>query len=261
MREPSRPISSPNREIVLSISHPRPLAEAARQLEEKLGMAISYEDVAPIYRGDYARPLDTDWGRKIDEEGDHRFRDNRIDIAGGALDIHIPVDAAGNPAMPVSQILWELIDQHKARGNPGQFQLLTVDDSLVIVPVSKRDTNGMLIPEHSPLDAQISFPMARRGGAETFDVISKTVTTASGRTVHFGLGGPKRFAKTAIELGADRETARDVLIRALKGLRYEDGREFAKTWSWQLLCGPERRMQTTPTDADIFCSLNPRFFQ
>ena len=105
-------------------------------------MAISYEDVAPIYSGDYARPLDTDWGRKIDEEGDHRFRDNRIDIAGGALDIHIPVDAAGNPAMPVSQILWELIDQHKARGNPGQFQLLTVDDSLVIVPVAKRDTKG-----------------------------------------------------------------------------------------------------------------------
>jgi hypothetical protein len=60
--------STQDREIVLSISHPRPLAEAARQREEKLGMEISYEDVAPIYSGDYARPIDTDWGRKTDEE-------------------------------------------------------------------------------------------------------------------------------------------------------------------------------------------------
>jgi hypothetical protein len=172
----------------------------------KLGTAISYEDVAPVYSGDYARPLDTDWGRKIDERDD-RFRGtNRIELAGGALDIHIPVGTAGKPTVPVSQILWELIDQHKARGNPGQFQLLTVDDNLVIVPVAKRDANGMFIPEHSPLDAQISFPVARRGGAETLDVISKAVTIASGRTVHVSLSGPNRFAQTAIELGADRET-------------------------------------------------------
>src|SRR5881628_1772769 len=92
----------------------------------------------------------TDSGRRIPSSG------------RGALDIHIPVDAAGKPTVPISQILWELIDQHKARGNPGQFQLLTIDDSLVIVPVAKRDTKRMFIPEHSSLDAQISFPVARR---------------------------------------------------------------------------------------------------
>jgi hypothetical protein len=256
--------NSQDQEIVRSINDPRPLAEAVRQLEERLGTAISYEDVAPVYSRDYARPLDTDWGRKASEHDDRYRGTNRIELAGGALEIHIPVDPAGKPMMPVSQVLWDLIEQHRARGNPGQFQLLTINDSLVIVPTEKRDTAGAFVPEYSPLDTQISFPVARRSGAETLKVITEAVSSASGRTVHVGQFGINLFAQTAIELGADHERARDVLMRALKGLRWADGRrvpDVPKVWSWQLLCGPDRLMTTTPTLADISCALNLRSFQ
>jgi hypothetical protein len=181
--------------MMLSINDPRPLAEAARQLAEKLGTAISYEDVALIYSGDYARALDTEWGRKFSEHDDRFKTTNRIGSVGGALEIHIPLDAAGKPIVPVSQILRDLIEQHNARGNPGLFQLLTIDNSLVIVPTAKRDTAGAFMPEYSPLDAQISFPVARRSGAETLKVIIEAATSASGRTVHLGGSGSNFFYK------------------------------------------------------------------
>jgi len=61
--------------------------------------------------------------------------------------------------------------------------VVIINDSLVIVPVTKRDINGMLGPEYSPLESQISFPVEKRSGMETLEVICRAVTTASGRMV------------------------------------------------------------------------------
>src|SRR5439155_23529486 len=74
-----------DRDVVLSVNGPRPLSDAAMQLESKLGTAISYEDVALIYAGDYARALDTDWGREYGERGDARFKTLRIRTSGCAV--------------------------------------------------------------------------------------------------------------------------------------------------------------------------------
>jgi len=247
-----------DRDVVLSINDPRPLAEAARLLESKLGRAVSYEDVALVYSGDYARALDTDWGRKYAEQ-DARFKAmNRIGSVGGSLDIRVAIDtASGTPVLPVTQILQDVIDQHKARGNPGQFQLLPIGDAFVVVPTAKRDTNGMFIPEYSPLDSPISFPVAVRSGAETLKVICEAVTNASGRRLSEGLA-PKLLFNTVVEVGADHETARDVLVRAWRGLRWADGRSFPSIpkMSWHLLCAPNRAMTTVPPPADVLCALN-----
>ena len=69
------------------------------------------------------------------------------------------------------------------------------------------------------------------------------------------------FFKTVVELGADHETARDVLVRTLRGLRWADGRNFPdmpKMWSWHLLYGPDRLITTTPALADGSYALNLR---
>jgi len=135
--------------------------------------AISYEDVALIYSGDYARALDTDWGRKYAEQNAQFKAANRFGLVGGSLDIHVAIDpASARPVLPVTQILEDVIEQHKARGNPGQFELLAIEDGFAIIPMVKRDATGMLIPEYSPLDSAISFPLAVRSGAETLKVIS-----------------------------------------------------------------------------------------
>src|SRR2546422_10746571 len=122
-----------DRDVVLSVNGPRPLSDAPMQLESKLGIAISYEDVALVYAGDYARALDTDWGRKYAEQNDQFKAANRFGLVGGSLDIHVAIDPiSGTPVLPVTQILQDVIEQHKARGNPGQFRLLTIDNGFAI---------------------------------------------------------------------------------------------------------------------------------
>jgi len=125
--------SGQDRDLAMSISGPRPLADAASQLQSKLGIAISYEDVALVYAGDYARALDTDWGRKYAEQNDQFKVAKRFGLVGGSLDIPVAIDPiSGTPVLPVTQILQDVIEQHKARGNPGQFRLLTIDNGFAI---------------------------------------------------------------------------------------------------------------------------------
>lgn len=137
-----------DRDVVLSVNGPRPLSDAAMQLESKLGTAISYEDVALIYAGDYARALDTDWGREYGERGDDRFKSNNPIVSrGGSLEIHVAIDpVSGTPVIPVSQTLQDVIDQHKARGNPGHFQLLTRTMRPDAVVTALQMTSSVSIP-------------------------------------------------------------------------------------------------------------------
>jgi hypothetical protein len=244
------------RDIVLSIDSPRPLADAAAEIETTLGVSISYEDAALIYSGDYARALDTEWGRKWAEE-DSRFRArNPLGLIGGSLELHFVIDPVSRkPIVPVHQILQNLIDQHKARANPGEFKLLTVGDGFSIVPGAVRDTNGLTVPEHSPLDFQISFPLERRSGMATLETICQAVTAASGRKVTIGVVPLNLLMSTAVELGADRQTTRDVLLRALEDLRWNNGVSGVPIpkMSWHLLYG---HMTTSPSLADGSYALN-----
>jgi len=243
-----------NREVVLSINDPRPLSEAASQLEPILGIPISYEDAALVYSGDYARALDTDWGRKSAEH-DPRFRaTNPIGSIGGSLEVRFTIDAS----VSARQVLQGVVDQHKARGNPGEFTLLSNGNGFSIVPAAIRDTNGILMPEHSPLDSVISFPTAERTGAATLEMICQAVTAASGRKVNLGNVPLNLFFNTAVEVGADHQTARDVLLRTLRELHWNNGvRDVAiPKMSWQLLYGPARAMARTPSLADGLYFLN-----
>src|SRR5262249_893834 len=149
---------------------------------------------------------------------------------------------SGTPVLPVTQILQDVIEQHRARGNPGQFRLLTINDGFAIIPTAKRDATGNLVSEQSPLDSQISFPVAVRSGMETLRLICEAITTASGRKVGGSLG-PKHLFFTVVEVGADHETARDVLVRAWRGLHWADPQlssPLPKKMSWHLLCAPNR---------------------
>ena len=93
--------SRQDRDLVVSINGPRPLADAVTMLQSKFAIPISYEDVALIYAGDYARALDTDWGRKYAEQNAQFKAANRFGLVGGSLDIHVAIDpASARPVLP-----------------------------------------------------------------------------------------------------------------------------------------------------------------
>lgn len=227
--------------LVISVSDPRPLAQAAQVLQSKLGVAISYEDIAWAYEREFARAADTPWGKDI-ARVNPRFR--AVIPVGGSLEIGIPIDRVSKkPIAPVGNILQDLIDGHKARGNPGEFRLVTLGTDFSIVPSAARDRTGTMISERSPLDLPISFPEAERSGLETLKAICEAITIASGQNVRLGTIPLNLFTNTMVQLGANSQKARDVVVKAFRDLRWTDPGNLGQIskLSWRLLYGPEER--------------------
>jgi len=137
-----------DRDVVLSVNGPRPLSDAAMQLESKLGTAISYEDVALDICGRLRSRTRYGLGPRVWGAGDDRFKSNNPIVSrGGSLEIHVAIDpVSGTPVIPVSQTLQDVIDQHKARGNPGHFQLLTRTMRPDAVVTALQMTSSVSIP-------------------------------------------------------------------------------------------------------------------
>ncbi len=226
-------------EFVISVNDPRPLAQAAQQLELKFGTGISYEDAAWTYSGDSIKAAQTDWGRKIAEKNP-AFK--AVIPAGGSLQIKIPFDRASRRPIPsVNTVLQNVLDQHKVRGNPGEFTFVNLGDDFSIMPTMARDEAGRMVPARSPLDFPISFSSAERSGIETLQLICDTVTVASGRKVDLGIVPSNLLFNSVVQLSANGEGARDVLIKALRALRWPDPRNLGQIpkLSWSLLYGPD----------------------
>jgi hypothetical protein len=218
------------------------LAEAAKLLELKLGVGVSYEDVPLVYSGDYARASNTSWGRKYGDDHAEFKAANPFGFIGGTLQIRFQTDPrTRQPIAPASRLLQDVIDQHSTRNNPGEFRLATLGKDFSIVPTAARDRNGKMVAVRSPLDFPISFPVAERTGMETLRTICDAVTMASGYRV--GVGGiPLNMTRnTVVRLGVNGELARDVLVKMLEGLRWSDPRTLGpmSKLSWQLLYGLE----------------------
>ena len=231
-----------NGEVTLSVEGPRPLAEAAKLLELKLGVGVSYEDVPLVYSGDYARASDTSWGRKYGDDHKEFKTVNPISFIGGTLQIQFQIDPrTTKPIASASRLLQDVIDQHSARKNPGEFTLATVSNDFSIVPTAARDRSGKMVAVRSPLDFPISFPVAERTGMETLRIFCDAVTMASGYRVGVGTIPLNMLRNTVVRLGANGELARDVLVKMLQELSWSDPRTLGPIpkLSWQLLYGLE----------------------
>ena len=149
-----------NSEVAVSVEGPRPLAEAAKLLELKLGVGVSYEDVPLVYSGDYARASDTSWGRKYGDDHKEFKTVNPISFIGGTLQIQFQIDPrTTKPIASASRLLQDVIDQHSARKNPGEFRLVTLGNDFSIIPTAARDRSGKMAAVRPP--ARFSYLVSR----------------------------------------------------------------------------------------------------
>jgi len=172
--------------ITVSVDDPRPLWAALRQLEEKQGWQVSYED--PQYAG-------TDL---VDRTARGYSGPGRALVPRGG---QLAVSAAG--ALTPAQFVQLLIDDHTRRNNPGQFEVRSISGTLVVVPV-----------KGSVLDARITLAQKDRSLAELFRELAQVLTQNTHVRVHepgMLVGPPQRFT-----FGANNESARTVLLRALQ---------------------------------------------
>ncbi len=192
-----------------------PISKAVGLLEGYYGVPISLEDLSAYeYQGEL-RELDN-----FAQLQQARPSMKRILYPHGVLDVSFPEPATTATPASVANIVRALLAQHVKNGNAGQFRLLETSETLVILPTARKDSAGSLIPDRSPLELRISFPQADRDANTAFEVFCQAATKALGRNV--GLWTNVGTWQQTVDVGANNEVARDVLVKILSGLHWAD---------------------------------------
>jgi hypothetical protein len=209
---------------VVSVDAPRPLAEAAEILTNGYGVPISYEDVSA-----YADESDladiTDFLRSHPDSKTLSPRAGRLMVtfdAPTAPSLIRPATSAN-----VSKALETLLRQHESNGNPGRFNIIETAAGLAVVPVATRNSLGIFVSDHSPLDLRISFPEVDTGADSGLRAFSEALGAASGKRIKL----LDSLFTMDVKIGANNEVARDVLARLLTGLRNRSGPAPKLAWT------------------------------
>jgi hypothetical protein len=207
--------------LELIVDDGRPLANIGKQLQDKYGVRISYEDIEWTYPSDL---MPVALYPNVDRS---RFKNPDMPVPTlASLRTRMEIDSVTKqPITPLDSVLRNANNDHQQRRNSGEFRILNLGEGrgFSIVPAKRKNNKGDLEETASPFDFRISFPSQERTSNENLNLIVSAITTVSGaRLVIFDNLPAKRSV-----LVAKNEVARDVLIRLLG--------EFDLEISWRLL--------------------------
>jgi hypothetical protein len=115
------------------------------------------------------------------------------------------------------------------------FSVIKAGSVYMVVPALVRDSTGAWGARQSVLDAHITMPAQSRGAEELLKTILQLTAQASARGIQYGWGpGPDRPGSTQYQVGAQDESARSVLLRALPLMAPQTG-----PIAWELLFDPQ----------------------
>jgi hypothetical protein len=196
----------------LAVTSPRPLADAARVLEQRFRRVVTYEDTL------YLHPDDT-----IRDEG------GRLIPRGGRMAIQYE-DTAGLPS-----VIDKIVETYTRSQLPGAFAVDHQSGDHHIVPRSFRSDRGTMEARLPLLDATISIPAQaqERDGLRLVEEIARRAGAARGETISVGTVPTNALAQHRAAGRASSGTARDLLMGLF--------RDMGRLCSWQLLNNPGTR--------------------
>jgi hypothetical protein len=142
---------------IQEIAAARPLAEAAKLLEQKYGKAITYEDPPSMFI-----PYKTLPGLPLPELP------------------HFKMFLPETPAKVDAALLEKIVADYQHQTNGAQFKVLTSRWGLHVLPVRIRDGSGRWVQAASLLDVRIDVPTTSRTPSSHLDAICAAVTRSSG---------------------------------------------------------------------------------
>lgn len=196
--------------IDLEVTSPRPLAEAARVLEQRFRRMVTYEDTL------YIHPDDT-----IRDEG------GRLIPRGGRIAVQY------EDSDDLQSVIDKIVDTYTRSKFPGAFAVEHQGDDHHIVPRAFRNDRGAMETRLPLLDATISVPAQERDGLRLVEDIVRRASAARGDTSSLGTVPINALAQ---HRAAGRELsgkASDLLVALC--------RELGRPYSWQLLNNPGTR--------------------
>lgn len=196
-------------EITLEIVEPRPLSVALRDLSDRHGWVITYEDPR--------------WSHPDDLEDQTAGVQGAVERVAQGLHppLRIPRVQPLRFSYPRQRIeggfgaRFDLVEELLAvyeRGNAGvAYELRRDGDVLHVLPQQARDERGDWIEHVSLLDRPLEFPRARRTVMETIDEIEKAINRTSSAEFSLGMVMIEPFHHTFVEVGGEGRTGRELL--------------------------------------------------
>ncbi len=207
-----------------------PLQRAVDQIQRKFGVPVSFEDPVWSFPGDLIRLIDTPNVAKRPNRD--QIDPNATVPAAGFLRLQIPVDLVSQNKESLARLTLEAaIQDHRQRGNQGQFRLIDLGENGFSVTASRiRGITGVVGDTSLPLDVRISLAEIERTVPDTLSAIAQEVSARYGRNVTISpliaSLEPQLFRSGITRIGAQNESAREVLAKALRGIRRQAGLGF-----------------------------------
>jgi len=184
-----------NNSLGLEVYGGRPMSGAVIALGEQLQCAITYEDPPLEFAGDL-RPVCP--GSLM--LGHRRGR------------ISFSYQKTGNTL----EIIRQLLAQHSAAGNAGDFTVIQTGDIYNVIPIRYRNKAGKPVEHHSVFDTRISISLQDTNLQYAMEAICKAVSKANSR-FNLGLGQTplNAFLRMPYSREIVDEPARDVINEIL----------------------------------------------
>ena len=165
---PSRTDAQEPTEVRIGVvDYPRPLSEAVRQVEERFGRVVTYED------GSYMAPEDiVDVPEKVRSDGTMTRR--RRAMRGDSINLVYTPTRASVDAQ-VGEALARLIAEWNRPAHSGRFRVEEVPGGYHVIPVARKGKSGNAEPYTSPLDATITIPSEERDGLEAITALAEAI--------------------------------------------------------------------------------------
>jgi hypothetical protein len=212
----------------LSVNDPRPVAEAVKQLQEKYGWIITYEDPRLSNESDLLDETDPKYRQA------HPGGRRALAPKGGRLEVDYFVSpVTGKPENP-GALLQLLLNAHAASANPGRFELKQTGQIFHVIPSQIKDASGRWVHQTSILDIPITFPEKERSVFETLETVTRSLSSASQMRIVIGTIPLNLFVRLRTTQSASSEPAREALIRTLESTN--------RKFSWRLLYDPGMKM-------------------
>jgi hypothetical protein len=198
-----------------------PIAEAVKQIERRFGRVVTYEDVPHVAPSDLVDFTDQithgqPWPRRI-----YRPRPDSVRLAYRSR--YVTLDDQAGEALTRLLAVWNGGADHS-----GRFRVERVAGGYHVIPIAGKGPGDTTEPYTSPLETRITIPLAERDGFETLAVLGQAITDGSGRWVHPATVPIGLLRRTQVTIGAQDQTAREVLWAALQAID--------PALSWQMTC-------------------------
>jgi hypothetical protein len=204
------------RSIDISVaSDPRPVAKAIDTLVREFPFVVTYEDPRLEFGGDI---------RDYTSERRHPNAQNadsipkRLGPARRSFVTTYDGNARSGEPLDWMVAVRSILSADEASGSSARFAVIQSEEVIHVVPNLMRNENGAWVAQASVLSARISIPPRNVNALEAINGIAAAAGQAAGAKITVGTVPIAALTDTMVDLYANNEVARDVLLRVLRSV-------------------------------------------